>query len=166
MKMHHITSLFLAAVLTSASGAVAQVESRFSIEASAAQEMIAACEAYAESQGGAANIWVVNLLGQPLGFARMDGANPWTGEWAHMKAVTAVETSGPSRGRIAQMERRGVTQGTGMYYQLDFFPRAGGVPVMVDDKPVGAIGVEGLGPDEDEACAEAGVAAITDILTE
>jgi glc operon protein GlcG len=165
MTTRFVTSIVLAALLAGMSGASAQIESRFSLQASAAQEMILACEAFAGAQGGAVNIWVVNLLGQPLGFARMDGANPWTGDWAHMKAVTAVEPSNPSSSRIAQMERRGVTQGTGMYYQLEHFPRAGGVPVMVDDKPIGAIGVEGLGPDQDEACAEAGVSAIGHLFT-
>ena len=166
MKPRNLMIAAIAAGLCAVTGASAQVETRYSLEASAAQQMIAACEAYAEAQGGAANIWVVNLLGQPLGFVRMDGANPWQGEWAHMKALTAVDSANPSSGRIAQMERRGVTQGTGMYYQLDHFPRAGGVPVMVEGKPVGAIGVEGLGPMEDERCAEAGIAAVAHLFRE
>jgi glc operon protein GlcG len=166
MRTHILTALAFAAFTAGGWSASAQIEERFSMEASAAQQMIAACEAYAAERGGAANIWVVNLLGQPLGFARMDGANPWTGDWAHRKALTALDSGGPSSGRIEQMERRGVTQGTGMYYQLDHFPRAGGVPVMVDGKPVGAIGVEGLGPEEDERCAEVGVTAVAHLFAE
>jgi glc operon protein GlcG len=160
-----VLSVFAAASFAlSASAVSAQVEPRSSLQSSGAQAMIAVCEAYAAARGGAVNIWVVNLLGQPLGFERMDGANPWQGDWAHMKAMTALNSESPSSSRIAQFERRGVTQGTGMYYQLEHFPRAGGVPVLVNDKPIGAIGVEGLGPEEDENCAEAGVAAL--MLTE
>ncbi len=142
----------------------AQVEPRSSLQSSGAQVMIAACEAYAAQRGGAVNIWVINLLGQPLGFERMDGANPWQGEWAMMKATTALDSEAPSSSRVAQFERRGVTQATSLYYQLEHFPRAGGVPILVNEKPIGAIGVEGLGPEEDERCAEAGVAALAPLV--
>ena len=36
----------------------------------------------------------------------------------------------------------------------------GGLPVMVDGKAVGAIGVSGGYPEQDEQCAEAGLAAL------
>jgi len=63
-----------------------------------------------------------------------------------------------SRTRYRPCDRRGVTQATSPYYQLEHFPRPRGA-VLVNEKPIGAIGVEGLGPEEDRNCAEAGVAA-------
>lgn len=155
---------FASISLTAWSASAQQVQPRFSLEASVAQKMIAACEAFAKARGGAANIWVLNLLGQPVGFERMDGANPWMGDWAYMKAETAIKTGSASSSYMENFKRRGVTQGTGMAYQLEQFPRAGGVPVLVKDLPIGAIGVEGLGPQEDEKCAQAGIDAVKDVL--
>jgi uncharacterized protein GlcG (DUF336 family) len=41
----------------------------------------------------------------------------------------------------------------------DFVPAAGGVLVRDDDNVIGAVGVSGSLPDDDEACAIHGIAA-------
>jgi uncharacterized protein GlcG (DUF336 family) len=91
---------------------------------------------------------------------RMDGANPWRGEWAHQKAQTSAKTGNTTRNVLDNFQRRGVTQASHMYFQLEHFAMPGGVPVVVDGAPTGALGVDGLGADEDEKCALAGITAV------
>jgi uncharacterized protein GlcG (DUF336 family) len=43
----------------------------------------------------------------------------------------------------------------------DAIPVEGGVPIVVDGRLIGALGVSGGSSAEDEACAEAGIAALT-----
>ena len=152
--------LFAAAAAVSAASAQAQMADRKELSAAAARQMVSACEAYARARGGSANIWAVNLRGEPLSFLRMDGANPWRGDWAHAKAQTSAKTGNPTRNVLENFDRRGVTQATGMYYQLEHFAMPGGVPVVVNGSPAGALGVDGLGAEEDEKCALAGIAAV------
>ena len=154
------TAILAALVVAAAGSASAQFAQRNELSTAAAQRMVAACEAYARSRGAAANIWAVNLRGEPLHFVRMDGANPWREEWAHKKAQTSAKTGNTTRNVLDNFQRRGVTQASHMYYQLEHFAMPGGVPVVVDGSPTGALGVDGLGPDEDEKCALAGIAAV------
>jgi len=49
---------------------------------------------------------------------------------------------------------------------VDVIALGGGAPIMIDDEPIGAVGVSGAlgGQPGDDACATAGVAAIADQL--
>jgi glc operon protein GlcG len=47
-----------------------------------------------------------------------------------------------------------------VYLEKDAIPVEGGLPILVDGKLIGALGVSGGSSAEDEVCAEAGAAAL------
>ncbi len=106
------------------------------------------------------NIAVVDAGGNLKAFARMDGA--WLGsiDIAEKKAKTSRYFDMPT-GEIGKLSQPG-----GPLYQIEVsnhglitFP--GGVPIKASDGTViGAVGVSGSTVDNDNACAEAGAAAV------
>jgi uncharacterized protein GlcG (DUF336 family) len=86
----------------------------------------------------------------------MDGTQIGSIEVAQGKARTAVHFRRPSKDfedAIAANHLFVITLG-------DITAVRGGLPVMLDGKVVGAIGVSGGDPGQDEQCAEAGLAAL------
>ena len=117
----------------------------------AARGMIGACEAKAAK---AVSIAVLDDGGHLIAFDRIDGALWSTIEASQGKARTALMTGQPSR-NVGDRIASGAVQ-------MLTIPRganAGGLPIWSDGSLVGAIGVGGSLPDQDEACARAGVDA-------
>jgi len=89
-----------------------------------------------------------------------DTASPHNLELARRKAYTARTFRRPS------LEWAKSTAGdspqAGQRQLAEVIPLGGGVPIMIGDEPIGAVGVSGSsgGQPGDEACARAGVAAI------
>ena len=107
---------------------------------------------------GAKNGWtvaaaVVDTGGDLVYFERMDGTQVASARVAQDKARTAVRFKRPSKlfedalasGRLAILGLDGVT------------PLEGGIPLMIDGKIVGAIGVSGVTSQQDGVCAQAAV---------
>jgi len=98
---------------------------------------------------------VVDSGGHLIAFARMDGAEIAGPTLAIDKAYTAVAQS-VSTAELAVLAAPGGplfglhANGNGRYVIF-----AGGIPLRVDKKIVGGIGVSGGSIDEDAACAEA-----------
>ena len=128
-----------------------------SIEASEAA--LAACKA----QGYNVTVSVVDRLGQVQMLMVGDNASRTGRELAPRKAYTSALqriTTGELNKRVSQ---------PGAFNPMQFDPRLtierGGVPIKVDNDTIGAIAVSGApGGDKDEACAEAGIAKISDRL--
>ncbi len=124
-----------------------------------ATAVIEAARQKAEQIGVAQNIAVVDEGNRLVAFARMDGA--WIGsiDIAQSKAFTArafdLETK--LLGTMAQPGEPlyGIQVSNGG--KVIIF--AGGIPLKEDGKVVGAIGVSGGTVEQDQECAEAGVAA-------
>ncbi len=124
-----------------------------------ARRMIAAATKKAQEIGQPMNIAVVCAGGHLLAFERME--NAWIGsvDIAQKKAWTSrafdIET-----GKLGTLSQSG-DQFFGIHASNDgkVMIFAGGVPVKEDGKVVGAIGVSGGLGAQDQAVAEAGVAA-------
>jgi uncharacterized protein GlcG (DUF336 family) len=133
-----------------------------SITLAAAQQALAAGIAEAERIGVAVSVAVVDAGGVLRAFARMDGAEIAGEVLAVDKAYTAVAHRTPTAqlGALAQPggELFGLeSNGRGRYVMF-----GGGLPVADGDgNVVGAVGVSGAAVDQDVACAEAALAALT-----
>jgi glc operon protein GlcG len=122
----------------------------------AARKIVAAAEAEANARGVGVVIAVVDSSGTIIELTRMDTAQVASVNVGIGKAKTAAIYRRPSRdfeeqiksGRIAALALADAT------------PLQGGVPVLVDGKVVGAVGVSGDTPQVDEAIAIAGAAAV------
>jgi len=125
------------------------------ITLSVAKKIAAAAEAEADRRHLTAVIVVVDDGGHPLLLHRLDNTQVASVEVGIGKARTAAIFRRPSKdfedqikeGRIAALALPGAT------------PLQGGIPIVADGKVIGAIGVSGESPQEDEDVARAGAAA-------
>jgi uncharacterized protein GlcG (DUF336 family) len=125
----------------------------------AAQAAVASCK----TQGYIVSVSVVNLAGDLKLLLVGDGASALSRSLSRRKAYTAAVRR-VSTGELAkQVAAPGAFNPT--LYDRQLVALAGGVPIKVGDETIGAIGVSGApGGDKDEACANAGLAKISDRL--
>jgi glc operon protein GlcG len=122
-----------------------------------AKQIAQAAEAEAKKRGSTVVIVVVDDGGYPLVLLRLDDTQVASVEVGLGKARTAAIFRRPSKvfeeqvknGRVAALALPGAT------------PLQGGVPIVHEGKVIGAIGVSGNTPQEDEDIAAAG-AAVTE----
>src|SRR5262245_36376535 len=110
------------------------------------------------------NNWYVDISildsgGNPVMLHRLDGTQLGSVRIAEGKALTAVEFRRPSK----SMEEAIAGGGVGLRYFAvsGIMPIEGGIPIVIDGKVVGAIGVSGVHATEDAQIAQAGVDART-----
>jgi len=133
----------------------AQLLEKKTLSLEAADKVAAAAEAEAKKRNATVVIVVVDDGGYPLVLKRLDDTQVASVEVGIGKARTAAIFRRPSRefeeqiknGRVASLVLPGAT------------PLQGGVPLIANGKVVGAIGVSGNTPQEDEDIALAGAAA-------
>jgi uncharacterized protein GlcG (DUF336 family) len=104
---------------------------------------------------------VLDAAGQLVVFNREDGSSLLRGRIARAKARGALNMGVGSRSLAAQAAAHSafINSVVPLAYG-DFVPAAGGVLVRDDDiNVIGAVGVSGSLPDDDEACAIHGIAA-------
>ena len=124
---------------------------------SAARKIVAASEAEATKRGLGVVIVVVDDSGTVIELSRMDAAQIASVTVGIGKARTAAIYRRPSRvfeeqirdGRVAALALADAT------------PLQGGVPILINSKVVGAVGVSGDSPQVDEEIAIAGAKAIS-----
>lgn len=122
----------------------------------AARRVVAAAEAEAAKRGLGVVIVVVDDSGTVIELSRMDAAQIASVNVSIGKARTAAIYRRPSRvfeeqirdGRVAALALADAT------------PLQGGVPILVNSKVVGAVGVSGDSPQVDEEIAIAGAKVI------
>ena len=123
-----------------------------------AKRIAAHCEAAARARNAAASIAILNQFGYIVYYQRMDGLRgPRQLDAPIMKAKAAIITHEPSR----ITENRIITGDTDRFHQSYFyniFPVPGGLPIVVDNQFIGAIGVGGSG--FDEKCAYDALVAV------
>ncbi|MFK3704614.1 uncharacterized protein GlcG (DUF336 family) [Raoultella sp. BIGb0138] len=114
-----------------------------------ADAAIAACQA----RGYPVSVTVVDRSGVTLASQRMDNAGPHTVQASFRKAWTALSTKTAS-GKVMESAQKN----PGAQHMSDipgFLLLAGGLPVKVDSKVIGAIGIGGApGGQLDESCAQ------------
>ena len=154
-------SMVLSALVLSGTTLVAQegplVTEKPVLTLAAARRAVAAAEADAARRNLGVVIVVVDDAGNVIELTRMDGAQVASVNVGIGKARTAAIYRRPSRvfeeqirdGRVAALALADAT------------PLQGGVPVVINGRVVGAVGVSGDSPQVDEEIATAGVKAIT-----
>jgi glc operon protein GlcG len=120
-----------------------------------AKAMVAAAEAEGIRNGWNVSIAIVDAAGGLIVFHRIENTQPASEAIAIGKARTAARFKRPTKlledsvagGRLAILSLDGVV------------PMQGGLPVVVDQQVIGAIGVSGVTAVQDEQVAQAGIAA-------
>jgi uncharacterized protein GlcG (DUF336 family) len=137
-------------------GASAQLLAKKTLSLAAAKKMAAAAEAEAAKNKWAMVIAVLDDGGHLIYLEHMDGAQIGSIEVAQGKARTAVRFRRPSK----DFEDAVAASHLGVITLGDITAIRGGLPVMLDGKAIGAIGVSGGTAEQDEQCAEAGLTAL------
>ena len=130
-----------------------------SVTLAAAQDIVAAAMAKATEIGVPMNVAVVDAGCNLVAFARMDGA--WLGsiDIAQNKAYTARAFDMPTKDLAPLARTDGPLYGIEASNDGRLIVFAGGIPLVSEGRVVGAIGVSGGAVEQDQAVAEAGVAA-------
>jgi uncharacterized protein GlcG (DUF336 family) len=123
-----------------------------SIDLETARKVAVAAAAEGKKNGWTVAVAIVDTAGDLVYFERMDDTQVASSQVAQDKARTAVRFKRPSKafedalvaGRLAVLGLPGVT------------PLEGGIPLVVDGKIVGAVGVSGVTSQQDGVCAQAG----------
>ena len=115
----------------------------------------AACEAEARKNNWNVVTAILDDGGHLLWLARMDGATPLNAEIAIGKGRTAAV----SRRSTKAWEDR-IAGGRLPMLGMPVLPVQGGLPIVVQNECVGAIGVSGVQSHEDEQIANAGIASL------
>ena len=151
MKSLMVLSLLLLPV----GGLQAQLLDKKILTLEAAEKVAAAAEAEARKRNATVVIVVVDDGGYPLVLKRLNDTQVASVDVGIGKARTAAIFRRPSKdfedqiknGRVASLVLPGAT------------PLQGGLPLVFDGKVIGAIGVSGNTPQEDEDIAKAGAAS-------
>jgi glc operon protein GlcG len=128
---------------------------RPTLTAADVQRVVTACRHEAERQGFRVAIAVVDEGGSPLYLERLDGALPITATVAIGKAQTSAAlrmASGAAADLLREMP--------GLMAAHNGIPVRGALPLSWQGECVGAVGVSGMDPGQDERLAAAGVAAL------
>ena len=129
---------------------------RDEISADTAEKIAKACLDFAAQNKIAVSIFILSPSGQIVHAHRMDGQNPVNVQTALWKAQTALFTHGSTHA-AANRYADDIT-GELTRIKFDAYWVSGGLPIVVDDVLIGAIGVGGSGLDEE--CANAGLTAV------
>jgi glc operon protein GlcG len=159
-----MTAASIAALLLSPLAAVAQTPSPPAppygapITLEVAKKAIAAAEAEAKKNNWWMAIAVVDTAGKLVAFERMDNTQMASNEIALGKAVSANNLKRPTK--VLQDALAAGGAGVRFLALPGALPVEGGLPIVVDGKIIGAIGVSGAASSEDAQCATAGLAAL------
>lgn len=155
-----IFAVMLACIVSIA--AQADLPSKKVLTLEVAKKIAVAAEAEANKRGSTVVIVVVDDGGYPLVLHRLDDTQVASVEVGISKARTAAIFRRPSKvfedqvknGRVAALALPGATA------------LQGGVPIIYEGKVIGAIGVSGNTPQEDEDIAMTGAAVINTVVKE
>ena len=125
------------------------------------QTLIAAAHDRARQDGIRVTVAVVDEGGLLLALGRMDGAPPLSSQIAEAKAVGAALWHRDGDGLADVLQNRAA-----FFAQVDRMvrvPMIGGLGSLLirrGDAVLGAVGVSGAAPEQDKACAQAGLDAL------
>lgn len=134
-----------------AQGSKFGVHDHMTVSADIAEQLSHSCEAFAKAHNATATVVILDTTGQIIHEHRMDGQSYLNQKAAEQKARTALLTREPSHvitnrvyndnGTLIRMQQFGLS------------PQQGGLPIIVNDQIIGAIGVGG-GAGGEELCAK------------
>ena len=121
---------------------------RYQISADIARKLVDACVDYARATNALISVFVLSPDGEIVDAHRMDGQNSIKTDTALLKAKTALylrDSTHAATNRFRTLDSRLIREDLHMYLV------SGGLPIVVDDRMIGAIGVGG--GNADEQCA-------------
>src|ERR1043165_6180647 len=126
------------------------------INLATAERIAEACENLARKENVGISVYILDNEGNHVYMHRMDGQGYLNIVTAEMKARTALMGRAASKGRMNRVLQD--PDAELQQIQLGFFPNSGGLPIIVKDQMIGAIGVGGSAPRvaqgwSDEICA-------------
>jgi glc operon protein GlcG len=122
----------------------------------AARKAVAAANAEGKKNGWTVAVAVVDTAGDLVYFERMDGTQAGSVKVSQEKARTAARFKRPSKAF-----EDAIANGRNAILGLpDVTPIEGGIPIVLEGKIVGAIGVSGGTSPQDAQCASAGASAL------
>ena len=126
-----------------------------------AQTVIDAAHETARGEGLRVTVAVVDEGGLLQALGRMDGAPPLSAQIAEAKAVGAAlwHRDGDELASV-QSDRAAFFATVSSMVRVPLVPADGSVVIRDGDTVLGAVGVSGAKPEQDRACAEAGLAAV------
>src|ERR1700687_4627510 len=125
------------------------------LDQTGAQAVLQAAKESAQQRNAPSAIAVVDPAGDLLAFERMDGVRPASADLAIQKARTAARL----RRSTAEIEDN-IDQGRTAFVTAEIVALRGGMPVQVNGKTVGAVGVAGLSKENDTEIAGTAAAAL------
>jgi glc operon protein GlcG len=143
----------LAALATSASAQDKRPDYGTAVNAAGAKKIAAGVVAECQKNGWNVAVAVVDTHGFLVYFYRMDNTQTASMDIAVGKARAAATFRRPTRVFMEVINKGGPATAT----LPGVFASPGGVPIMVDGKVTGAVGVSGVTGDQDEQCAKAGM---------
>src|SRR5215467_2075344 len=160
MKKLGLCVVVLAAVVSVMGVAMAQMPNPYGAPISVENAKKAAAPAIAEA---VKNKWTVAVaIVDPSGvlvyYEKMDNTQVGSAEIAIEKARTAARFKRPTKALQDALAAGGA--GMRILGLKDVTPVEGGIPLLMDGKIVGAIGVSGMASNQDTQCAQAGADSI------
>ena len=147
--------LVATALLCARSPLAAQVRATSVLTLDGARNIVAAAEAEAQKNNWSMSIAIVDASGGLVLFHKGDGSRPSNVDFALAKARTAARFQRPTKSLDSA-----VTAGRLQWLAVDALPIEGGVPILVGDQVIGAVGVSGGTAPQDAQVARAGIAAL------
>ena len=122
-----------------------------------ANRMLEGAIAHAQGLNIKVNVAVCDAGGRLIAFNRMDGAI-WAGVYGSQGKAVASAAFGRNSGVLAERADQPTPRGIALAEGGHMIMGQGGVPVITDGNVDGAVGVGGGTSQEDEDCANAGIA--------
>src|SRR5436190_13992163 len=177
MKRIHGVLLLLVVLAFTATAAAQNVPAQFvitgdtakrihdytTINFATAQRIAETCEDLARKEGVAVSVYIIDNDGNHVYMDRMDGQGYLGIITAEMKARSALIAREPSKLRMNRVQQNPEIEL--QQIELGFFPNSGGLPIIVNNQMIGAIGVGGSAPRvaqgwSDEICAHKALTAV------
>jgi uncharacterized protein GlcG (DUF336 family) len=155
-----VVGIALGAGVLATSSPMAQPLIHKSVSLQQAIQVVKAAIAECSKDGSVISITVVDRDGEVRFSVRANGANPHNFELSRRKAYTARTFRSPSADFITKSAPDKELAGQRML--RDVIPLGGGIPIMIGEDAIGAVGISGAkgGQPREEVCARAGIAAI------
>lgn len=159
MNIHFLRAAAVAALVLTASAAQAQVpQYGANVNLEQARKAVAAAEAEARKNGWPVAIAVSDTAGQLVMYVRIDNTQTASVDVAQDKAVSAAMYRRPTK--VFQDVVAAGGAGLRALNLRNASVVEGGLPLLVDGKVIGGIGVSGVNADQDGMVAKAGADAL------
>lgn len=118
----------------------ARALTKYQISADIAEKIVNACIDLAKASNGTISVFVLAPDGEIVHSHRMDGQNTVNTQTAYKKAQTALHTRTSTHASVNGFR---TLDSKLIRLSLDLYLVSGGLPIIVDDQMIGAIGVGG-----------------------